>query len=105
MTTLSTEREQVAPREKVLSGEAGRVAIEQRLIQLQAEDYVMPGWQTAWNELDQCVMVMFQPCHEGMPEAMTDSEFRMWVRGWDARRAAVMARRPRPEQVKRPILH
>lgn len=92
----------VAEREKVTTAEEKRRIIELRLTQLQGEDYIMPGWQTVWDDLDQCVMVMFQPCHQGMPEALTEFEFRMWVRGWDARKAAVMARKPRREQVHHP---
>jgi hypothetical protein len=98
MPTLTKERERPA------STEAGRAAIEARLAQMQTDDYVMPGWQTAWSELDDCVMVMFQLCCQGMPQAMTEYEFRMWAQGWDDRQAAVMARRPRPEQVRPPIL-
>lgn len=102
MTTLSTEPKAVAAREKVVSPEQGRRDIELKLTELQGEDYVMPGWQTAWSDVDRCVMVMFQLCHQGMPEAMTEFEFRAWERGWEARRAGVMARKPRPERVRRP---
>jgi hypothetical protein len=83
-----------------ISGEVERGEIEARLSRLQQDDYVMPGWQTVWSEADQCVMVTFQPCHQGMPEAMAAHEFRLWLRGWDARRAAVMARRPRTETIR-----
>lgn len=96
MSTLSTEQGRHG---YTGEGEEGRRNIELRLTQLQQEDYVMPGWQTAWSDIDNCVMIMFQPVHQGMPEAMTEFEFRMWLRGWDARRAAVMARRPRQETV------
>jgi len=95
MTTVSTEREQAA-------AEEGRRNVELRLTQLQGEDYIMPGWQTAWSVDDQCVTILFQPCHQRMPEAMSEFEFRMWLRGWDARRAAVMARKPRAEKVRKP---
>lgn len=80
-------------------GENVRKEIEKRLIALWQEDYVLPGWQTCWSDADACFLVMFQPCHQEMAEAMTESEFRMWTRGWDARRAAVMARRPRKEHI------
>jgi hypothetical protein len=86
-------------RQAQANGEAARKELELRLTQLQQEDYVMPGWQTAFDDAAKRVMVLFQPCHVGMPEALTEAEFRMWLRGWDARRAAVMARRPRPERV------
>lgn len=99
MSTPVKEREQVAA-----TGEEGRNQIEARLTQLQQEDYVMPGWQLSWSEIDQCVMVLFQLCHLGMPEAMTEFEFRVWLRGWEQRQVAVIARRPRAEQVRTPLL-
>ncbi|MFF9265796.1 hypothetical protein [Streptomyces longwoodensis] len=100
MTATSTEGE--AAKEKGPGEPWDRVDIEKRLTVLQRDDYVMPGWQTAWDDQRRCTMVLFQLCHQGMPEALTADEFRLWFSGWEARRAAVMARRPRPERVPRP---
>lgn len=95
MSALSTEQKPdgSGPRQDA------RAAIEARLAQLEQDDYVMPGWKTEWSELDGAVLVLFQLVHRSKREAMTEEQFRLWIDGWSARRAAVMARRPRRETI------
>lgn len=82
--------------------EKARRSIEVQLARWQAEDFVMPGWQLGVNDDDGSLVAMFQLCHEGMPEVMTQDEFAMFQHGWDARRAAVLKRTPRPETIRHP---